>query len=94
MTNICWTDTADEAYLVILQSFYDISNTKALFLDDKLNALLERLSKFKNLCPPLDKIPGLRRCSITQNIGLVYDVSGTEITIISVFDSRSDHPFA
>jgi plasmid stabilization system protein ParE len=93
MTTIRWTDTANDAYLDILQTTYDRSTTLALVLDEHLLKLLDRLSKFKKHCPPLEKIPGLRRCLVTQHIGLVYDVSGEELTIISVFDTRSEHPF-
>ncbi len=93
MNTIRWTDGAEDAYVKFLRSVYDYSADAAVFLDEQLENLLDRLSKFKNLCPPLDKIAGLRRCVLTTNIALVYDVSGSEITIVSVFDTRSDHPF-
>ena len=93
MATIRWTDTAEDTYLALLQLSYNQSTQSALFLDTQLERLLERLKLFKFHCPPLENIPGLRRCQITRQIGLVYDVSGEEITIISVFDNRSDHPF-
>ena len=93
MATIRWTDTAEDSYLAFLQTAYDQSARSALILDEALEKLLERLRQFKRHCPPLEKIPGLRRCLVTSHIGLVYDVSGEEITIISVFDTRSDHPF-
>lgn len=93
MTNIRWTDTAEDPYLSLLQVAYGQSVDVALALDRQLELLLERLRRFKKHCPPLEKIPGLRRCILTPHVGLVYDVSGDEITIISVFDTRSDHPF-
>lgn len=93
MTTIRWTDTAEDAYLALLQSAYTRSTEAALFLDEQLERLVERLRLFKHHCPSLEKIPGLRRCVITQYLGLVYDVSGDLITIVSVFDTRTDHPF-
>lgn len=84
---------AEDSYLDFLRSTYEYSADAAVFLDEQLERLLMRLREFKNLCPPLDKPSGLRRCVLTTNIALVYDVSGTEITIISVFDTRSSHPF-
>lgn len=93
MNNIRWTNGAEEAYLEFLKSLYNYSADAAVFLDEQLEKLIDRLSKFKHLCPPIDKIAGLRRCILTTNIALVYDVSDAGITIISVFDTRSDHPF-
>lgn len=93
MNTVRWTEGAEEAYLTFLRSIYDYSADAAVFLDEQLENMIDRLSKFKHLCPPLDKVPGLRRCVLATNIALVYDVSGTQITIISVFDTRSAHPF-
>lgn len=90
---IRWTDSAEEAYLAFLQSTYAYSSNTALHLDEQLEALLERLRLFKFHCPPLENIKHLRRCIITRHLALVYDVSGDEITIISVFDTRSKSPF-
>lgn len=92
-TIIRWTDSAEEAYLVFLQSAYNYSSNTALHLDEQLDALLERLKLFKHHCPPLENHKYLRRCMVAHHIALVYDVSGNEITIISVFDTRSKHPF-
>ncbi|MCB9315796.1 MAG: type II toxin-antitoxin system RelE/ParE family toxin [Lewinellaceae bacterium] len=93
MTTIRWTETADTAYITLLRKVYDRSTEAALALDLQLEKLLERLRQFCYHCPPLENIPGLRRCLITQNLGLVYDVSGDEITIISVYDTRTNNPF-
>ena len=93
MNSIRWTEGAENAYLDFLRSMYDNSADAAVFLDEQLENLLDRLIKFKHLCPPLDKIAGLRRCILTTSIALVYDVSDSEITILSVLDTRSSHPF-
>jgi plasmid stabilization system protein ParE len=93
MNHIHWTDSAEDQYLSYLRNCYDGSPDAAILLDEQLESLLERLRRFKHLCPPLEKIAGLRRCVITANLALVYDVSGTDLTIISVFDTRSSHPF-
>ena len=93
MATIRWTDTAEDAYLALLQTVYSNSTQAALLLDDKLEQLLSRLRQFKYHCPPLEKIPGFRRCVVIPTIGLVYDVSGEVVTIVSVFDTRMDHPF-
>jgi plasmid stabilization system protein ParE len=94
MTTIHWTDAAEDTYLAILGSIYEKSTAAALYLDEQLEALLSKLRRFKYHCPPLEKIPGLRRCMITPDIALVYDVSGEIVTVISVYHTRSSHPFA
>lgn len=93
MATIIWTDTAEETYLALLQLVYSQSTEAALLLDSKLEKLLSRLRQFKFHCPPLEQIPGLRRCLVTANLGLVYDVSGDDVIIVSVYDTRTDHPF-
>ncbi len=93
MATIRWTDTAEDTYLALLQMQYDQSTQAALLLDEQLEKLLERLGQFKFHCPPLENFSSLRRCQVTRHIGLVYHITEDEITIISVFDSRTNHPF-
>jgi plasmid stabilization system protein ParE len=90
MTAIHWTDAAEDTYLTILNSIYEKSTAAALYLDEQL----ERFCPDFGHCPPLEKIPGLRRCKITPDIALVYDVSGEIVAAISVYHTRSNHPFA
>ena len=82
--------------MLILLSFSLLTKIlpkQPLLLDTQLEKLLERLQQFKFHCPQLERIPGFRRCILTQHIGLAYDVSGDMVTIVSVFDTRMDHPF-
>ncbi len=92
MAEIRWTNTAREEYHAILKNTYEFSMDVAIDLDDRIEALQERLLRFKKSCPPHDKIPTLRRCVVTRFVSLIYDLLGEEITIISVYDSRSAHP--
>ncbi|MBX2930138.1 MAG: type II toxin-antitoxin system RelE/ParE family toxin [Saprospiraceae bacterium] len=93
MKMILWTDTAEEAYLNMLQVLYAQSADAALLLGNKMDALLDRLETFNYLCPPIGHISGVRRCQVTRHVGLAYFVSAQDIIIVSVFDSRSAHPF-
>ncbi len=91
MNTIIWSNNAKTEYAELLQRVYDRSVDEALELNEKMEALQDRLEIFKNLCPPHPEIPSLRRCVVTQHISIVYDIKDTEITIFSVFDNRSGH---
>lgn len=77
----------------MLEQTYERSVEAALELDDKMNALLENLRRFKHFCPPTRAFPKFRRCIVTKYVALVYETGSNSITIISVFDSRMQHPF-
>lgn len=93
MVTIRWTDTAEDSYLAILQSHYEHSTETALALDSQMEHLLDTLKQFRFRCPALPNFPGLRRCLVVPHIGLVYLVLEEELIVVSVFDTRTDHPF-
>jgi addiction module RelE/StbE family toxin len=93
MNTIHWTESAQNDYLSMLSTIYNHSTDAAIALDESLENLLERLRQFKYLCPPLGNVNGLRRCVVNSSVALVYDVSGNTLTILSVFDTRSEHRF-
>jgi plasmid stabilization system protein ParE len=93
MSEIRWTNTAREEYALLLKNIYETSMDAAVRLDEEVEALQDRLSLFKSLCPPHAKIPTMRRCVVSRFVSLVYDVLGEDIIVISIFDSRSEHPF-
>lgn len=94
MNTIQWALAAQDDYLTMLKDVYGRSVDAAIQIDEKMEALLEKLRRFKHLCPPSRKFPKFRRCVVTRHISLVYEVGSESITILSVFDSRSEHPFA
>lgn len=91
MPEIIWSPKAEAAYLAILETTYYFSTAAALELDDKLEKLLERLKKHNYLCPPTPSLPGLRRCVITKNVSLVYELKGADIHILLVIDNRMEN---
>lgn len=93
MNNVIFSPKAEDAYLAILEHYYHFSIDFALHLEEKLDRLIFNLRKFKKLCPPSKALPGIRRCVLTENISLVYQVVESDIHIISVYDSRTDHLF-
>jgi len=93
MINVEWTEVAKDDYIVLLKSAYEQSTEKALLLDGKMEALLNNLRQFKYLCPATQKFPNFRRCVVTRYLALVYEVGLEAILIVSVFDTRAQHPF-
>lgn len=91
MNQIIWSPRATDAYLDILEITYYFSVSAALDLDEKLEKLVNRLQKHKYSCPPSKLLPGTRRCVVTKNVSLVYEIVGDVIQIILVIDNRMDN---
>ncbi len=93
MTIVQWTEVAKDDYVVALKSAYQQSVDAALLLDGKMETLLSNLRQFKHFCPPAQRFPKFRRCVVTKYLALVYEVGEESILIVSVFDTRTQHPF-
>ncbi len=91
MPDIVWSPQAQDAYLAILETTYYFSTAAALELDEKLEKLLERLKKHKFSCPPSASLPGVRRCVVTRNVSLAYEIINDVIQIILVVDNRMEN---
>lgn len=93
MTTIQWTEIAKDDYISMLKSVYEQSADNAVMMDEKMESLLSNLRQFKHFCPPTQKFPKFRRCIVTKYLALVYEVGEESILIVSVFDTRTQHPF-
>lgn len=93
MNKVIFSPKAEEAYLSILEHYYHFSIDFALLLEEKLDRLVSNLRRFKKLCPPSKLLPRIRRCVLTENISLIYQVIEKDIHIISFYDNRTDHLF-
>ena len=93
MIAVEFTQTAEDDYLDILDNISRNSIDEAIAIDAKLTTLINNLRRYKFFCPSSLKFPKFRRCVITNNISLVYEVGKKSITVISIFDNRSNSPF-
>lgn len=91
MNDILWSPKAEDAYLAILETTYFFSTAAALDLDERTEKLLERLRRHKHVCPPAPSLPGVRRCVVTKNVSLVYEIVGNTIQILMVVDNRMEN---
>ena len=85
---------ASETYLDMLTFILEQwSVDVAQRFDDRVNTLLDKLITFEQLCPPSEKIPELRKCIISKQSSLVYQIRDDYIELVAFFDNRSDHPY-
>lgn len=91
---IVWTVQARDSYAKILEWLVENSSIEATRdLDDKVVALLDRLSTHNSLCPPSRKLNGTRKCVVSRNISLVYQINGNDIELLTFLGNRTGHPY-
>ncbi len=92
---IIWSPLAEEKYLEIISWLITNWSLKAAEeFEQKVESLLYRLTLHRNLCPPSKTFADLRRCVITPQTSIVYQIrKGEVIEIVAFFDNRSNHRF-
>lgn len=91
---IIWSPLAEETYLKTLTQIIDQWSVKdAENFSLKVESLIEKLKKYKHLCPPSFKQKQFRRCVITTQTSLVYRIMENRIEIVAFFDNRSKNSF-
>ena len=91
---ITWSPLAEETYLKTLSQILEHWTLKeAEDFEAKVNSLLEKLKIHKQLCPHSGKQKNLRRCVITPQTSLIYQIKANTIELIAFFDNRSQHQY-
>ena len=92
---IIWSVLAEETYQKTLAQILDRWTIKeAEKFEEKVESLIEKLKIQKRLCPVSDKQKSLRRCVITPQTSLVYQIKDDNtIELVSFFDNRSKHSY-
>jgi len=91
---ILWSPLAEKTYLKTLSQILKKWTIKeAENFEFKVDSLLNRLQTQKNLCPPSFKNKNLRRCVITSQTSVVYQIKGSYIEIVAFFDNRSNQQY-
>ena len=88
MLPVYWTDIAEDCYAALVEYQAQFSIRAAESLEVKINDLVERLSIHNSLCPPSELLPRFRRCVVTEDISLIYEVLIDRIEIIAFVDNR------
>jgi plasmid stabilization system protein ParE len=93
MYQVIWTELAKDTYAETLKILMNLSLDAAIELDDKVEALTDNLSRYRYLCPRSPKISRYRRCVISANTSLLYEVRGKLVFIIAILDNRAEQLF-
>ena len=91
---IFWSPLAEQTYLKTL--FFILEKWtiyEAEAFEKKVDSLLRKLKTHNRLCPPSGKQRNLRRCVITPQTSLVYQINDNIIELVSFFYNRSEHQF-
>lgn len=91
MRNAFWTALVRETYSGLSIYLLEFSVQAAIDLDDQIERLVERLARYNFSCPPAPKLPRFRRCVVSKNTSLLYQIRDEEIFIVGVVDNRADH---
>ncbi len=86
MFHIHWSEISEKTYAEILEP---LSQDAAFELDEKVEALLDRLKLYRFFCPPSKIHPQLRNCIITKKIGLVYQVDKQVVSLLYFYHNQS-----
>ncbi len=85
------TEYGKDIYAELIDSIMSTSLDAAISLDEKIEKLTNSLATFSHICPRSEKIPRYRRCVITKNVSMLYEIRGRMIFIIAVLDNRAEH---
>jgi len=90
--DIIWTDEAKNSYKIIIANILENWNIEiVLKLESEVDSLLNNLSNNKHLCPKSSQEKKLRRCVVSKQTSLLYEIKGSSIYLISFFDNRTNH---
>lgn len=89
-----WTNEAKDSYVSTIKNILDKWGVDtALKLESDVNALILHLENFKFFCPASKKDKKLRKCVISKQTSLFYEVNKTHIDLILFFDNRTNHNY-
>jgi plasmid stabilization system protein ParE len=92
---IIWSPLAEEIYLSTLS--YILKNwslKEAEDFENKVESLINRLKTHTHLCPASRIQKNLRRCVVTSQTSLIYQIKNDRIIeLVAFFDNRSNHKY-
>lgn len=89
---IYWSPLAEYTYLELLTQIIERWSVKeAEAFELKVENLVEKLKIQNQLCPESEKQTNLRRCVVTNQTSLIYQIKGQVIELVAFVDNRSNH---
>lgn len=91
---VIWSPLAEETYLYVLtQVLEKWTIREAEEFETKVESLIDKLRTHKYLCPSSKKQKGLRRCVISHQTSLIYQINKDIIELVAFIDNRSLHQY-
>jgi len=93
--NIIWSPFAEETFLRILSYILEKWSLKeAEDFENKVESLINSIRSHEHLCPASKIQKNLRRCVISPQTSLIYQINeNSNIELVAFFDNRSDHKY-
>ena len=88
MLPVYWTDIAEDCYAALVEYQAQFSIRAVVSLEAKVEDLVERLKRHHALCPPSELLPRFRRCTVTEDVSLIYEILPDRIEIVAFVDNR------
>ncbi|GAA0894643.1 hypothetical protein GCM10009122_43240 [Fulvivirga kasyanovii] len=86
-----WSPRSKQDYLNLLNYLADKWGNKTIHkFNDRLQSILELISKRPEMYPSSGKRKQVRRCVINKQVSLYYQVKKDKIELITLFDNRKD----
>ena len=90
---VLWSPSAETIRLATIEQIIERwSLDIAIQFDDEVEALIERIKDNNHICPE-SKFQGVRKCRISDQTSLVYQIYDNHIEVIALIDNRSEHNF-
>ena len=91
---ILWSPLAEETYLYVLSQILEKWTIReAEEFETKVESLIDKLKTHKYLCPSSKKQKSLRRCVISPQTSLIYQINKDIIELVAFIDNRSLHQY-
>jgi plasmid stabilization system protein ParE len=91
---VIWSPLAEETYLYVLtQVLEKWTIREAEEFETKVESLIDKLRTHKYLCPSSKKQKSLRRCVISPQTSLIYQINKDTIELVAFIDNRSLHQY-
>ena len=92
MYQISWTPIAQDTHR---QIFEFILESWSIDIAIKFDNELQNLEQHKHLCPPLPQRKAIRRCVVSTQVSLLYQVDENKkiIKLLTFYDNRANHPY-
>lgn len=90
--NVIWSPLAKITYLETLEYVLKKWNKKeVLKVETLINNKIKNLENNQFLCPPSDTNKNIRKCVVSKQTSLIYEVKNNNVELLLFIDNRMDN---